>query len=109
WAPMPGFDPHAPSNGPHGQTSTIYLNRILADAIADGPPWPTDSMVLKEGWADGELVARALMHKDAGGWFYALFDADDRIVAAGVSMYCADCHDDGLDQLLSAPAPLPDY
>lgn len=103
WAEMPGFDPTAPSISPHGQTSSIYLNRVLAEAIADGPPWPVGSVVVKDGWADGDVLVRALMRKDEAGWFYALFDADDRIVAAGVPNHCLDCHDDGRDQLLSAP------
>lgn len=103
WAEMPGFDPTAPSTSPHGQTSSVYLNRVLAEAIADGPPWPVGSVVVKDSWADGEVLVRALMRKDEAGWFYALFDADDRIVAAGVPSHCLDCHDDGRDQLLSAP------
>jgi len=103
WATMPDFGDRTTSNGPHGQEVTVYMNSTLADALADGPPWPAGSLVVKDGFADDALLLRAAMRLDAGGWFYALFDDRDRIVASGYDIDCVDCHGGRPGSLLTAP------
>lgn len=105
WATMPGFEEARPSTGPHGQTVEIFVNRVLADALDDGGPWPVGSVAVKDGHAGDALIVRATIRRDEQGWFFALFDAEDGIVAAGRDPYCINCHDTARGYLLSAPRP----
>lgn len=104
WAVMPGYDAPQPSTGPHGQRVQIFVNRLLAEGLADGAPWPVGSVAVKDGWADGDLIMRSLIRRDADGWFFAQFDGADRIVASGADPMCSSCHDADRGYLLSAPA-----
>lgn len=103
WAPMPGFEAAQPSRSPHGNAVEVFVNRILADAIDGGPPWPDGSVVVKDGYDGDRQIGRAIMRKSGGEWFFANFTADDRLIAASDGPGCVDCHAAGRDQLLSAP------
>lgn len=111
WARVPGWEATRRSDGPHGQTVDIYVNAPLAEALAgrwgSDVRWPVGSAAVKDGFVDGALATRSLMRKDDGGWFFALFDRDDRIVAAGRDLHCVDCHAEH-DRLVS-PTPTSVY
>lgn len=113
WPTMPGFEARQASASPHGNAVEIYINTVLDEALAAAieaeghdasGPWPVDSMVVKLGYDGDTLITRSLLHKTPDGWFYALFRADDAIVAAGREIHCLDCHVDGRDTLLSLDA-----
>lgn len=103
WAPMPGFETRQPSRSPHGNAVDIFINGALADALAASPPWPDGSIVVKDGHDGDRQIGRAIMRKSGGEWFFANFTVDDDLIAAGPDAGCRTCHDDGVDQLLSAP------
>lgn len=103
WAPMPGFAGAQPSRSPHGNAVEVFVNRVLADAIEAGPPWPDGSVVVKDGYDGDRQIGRAIMRKSGGAWFFSNFTADDRLIAASDGPGCVDCHGAGRDQLLSAP------
>lgn len=103
WAPMPGFEARQPSRSPHGNAVDIFINRALADALAEGPPWPEGSTVVKDGHDGDRQIGRSIMRKAGGEWFFASFTVDDGLIAAGRDAGCRTCHGEGADQLLSAP------
>lgn len=108
WETMPGFDTPQPSMAAHGQEVQIFVNADLAAGLTDGAPWPIGSLAVKDAYAEGALLQRALIRFDEGGWFFAQFDAADRIVTTGwgarASM-CTTCHNRDVGYFRSAPAP----
>lgn len=108
WATMPGFESPQPSMAAHGQTVQIFVNRALSDGLTAGAPWPDGSVAVKDAYAEGELLQRALIRVDGNGWFFAQFDAADRIITSGYgarAAMCLDCHNGDVGYFRSAPDP----
>lgn len=100
WERAPGFPARAVSNAPHGDEVDIYVNVVIADALAAAEPlgaWPLGSIVVKDGWDDSELVRIAVMQKRSEGWFWAEYDGQGDPSYSGHPELCTDCHRRGSD------------
>lgn len=89
-----------PGQAPHGPFHRIYVNRTLRDAvpIADRTA-PYGSIVVKHNLDAGqELVGYTVMAKvegyapDTGEWFWARYEPDGSVYAAGAVQSCISCH-----------------
>lgn len=101
WQRAPGFGERTLSNAPHSDQVEIFVNDVVADALAADEAlseWPKGSIIVKDGYTDdGELALIALMEKRDDGWFWAEYDADDAPLYSGVPDICVDCHASGAD------------
>ena len=79
----------------HADAVDIYLNPILADAVAKGlpPPFPEGSLVIKEGYSGSSRKLVAIMEKRDGAWFFAEYGHDGDTLFSGQPSICTDCHD----------------
>ena len=113
WARAPGWEqPRTAGTGPHGAYVDIWVNDVMQVAIDAGTAierWPEGSIVAKDGYNDAEgddLKYIALMERRGGGWFFAEFSDDDRVVIANENASkCTRCHDDGADGVLAFGLP----
>lgn len=105
WPTMPGFEERVPARSPHGQEIQVHVNGVLSEALAEGPPWPVGSTAVKYAWAEGEPLTTGIIRRDDTGWFYAQFDAGDRLVASGRAPMCVDCHHGESGYFITAPDP----
>jgi hypothetical protein len=100
WARAPGFPGRTPSSASHGDAVDIYINDVLAEALASGEAlseWPEGSLIVKDGFKDGEPLLVAAMEKSEGGWFWAEYKADGEVDFSGSPKVCTGCHDAGAD------------
>jgi hypothetical protein len=103
WARAPGYEQRMPTAAPHGDSVDIYVNPVMADALA-GPTissWPEGSIIAKDGWkADGQTLAViAVMEKRSDGWFWAEYNGSGRALYSGGPSVCTGCHASGADSV----------
>lgn len=100
WSLWPGKGRMYESTSPeHGVRLTTYVNDIALDAINDDrSPLPAGSMVVKEAYQDGSLMAVTTMYKVQGfapgtnDWFWLMNDPAGTVVAEGSVDMCIGCH-----------------
>ncbi|MCA9635665.1 MAG: cytochrome P460 family protein, partial [Myxococcales bacterium] len=107
WARPPGAYemPLTPARSPHGDFVDIYINDVVAQALAAETgtltAWPEGSIIVKDGWGDAEgtdLRFLAIMEKRANGWYWEEFVGDlAEPEFSGVPDVCVDCHVSGED------------
>jgi len=112
WERAPGYAARQPSDAPHSDAVDIYVNDVIAAAIAAGEPlqeWPLDSLIVKDGFnADDELDLIAAMEKRQGGWFWVEYtdpDAGGDAKYSGEPEICIDCHQSGSDYVRAFGLP----
>ena len=108
WARAPGYESRVASNAPHGDMVDIYVNDVIADALAAGKPlgaWPEGAQIVKDGWDGEELELVAAMEKGAHGWFWAEYDGEGDPSYSGKPDLCTDCHRSGSDYVRAFALP----
>lgn len=107
WQRAPGFEERRESAGPHGGAVDIYVNDVVAAALAGGPitAWPDGSLIVKDGFDGGELSLIAAMEKRGSDWFWAEWDAEGDTLFSGKPATCTDCHQGGQDFVQAFPLP----
>jgi hypothetical protein len=104
WQRAPGYETRRPTNAPHGDSVDIYVNDVVAGALARAEPlpsFPQGSIIVKDGWDASDLEIVAIMEKRSEGWFWAEYDSDGDPDYSGRPDVCIDCHQDGSDYVLS--------
>lgn len=110
WERAPGFADRRPSSAPHGDEVEIFVNDVVAGALADGTPldaWPVGSIIAKDGYdEDGSLSLVAAMEKREDGWYWAEWDGEtDESKYSGKPATCIDCHASGDDYVRGFDLP----
>jgi hypothetical protein len=112
WERAPGYATTQPSDTAHSDAVDIYVNDVVAEALAAGEPlgaWPLDSLIVKDGFdGDGDLDLIAAMEKREGGWFWVEYtdpSAGGEAKYSGEPGICIDCHDSGSDFVRAFPLP----
>jgi len=71
WARAPGYETRRASNAAHGDAVDIYVDDTVT--IALGVPgilvWPVGSLIVKDGFNNGDFDLVAAMEKRGNGWF----------------------------------------
>jgi len=96
----PGYAQRTASRAPHGGSVSIYVNDVVADALAAGEPleaWPEGSLIVKDGFDGSDLELVAAMEKRQDGWFWAEWDDEGDPDYSGTPRLCTDCHQSGDD------------
>ena len=96
----PGHEGIRRSQAPHGSFHRIYINSILRDALpCEIKTVPEGGIIVKENFdSERRLGKVSVMAKikgynpEAGDWFWALFQADGTVIAAGKPKGCIECH-----------------
>lgn len=99
WQRAPGYDVRRPSRAAHGNAVDIYVNGVVASALA-GPAlnaWPVGSIVAKDGFRSDQHILTALMEKRSDGWYWTELDGAGEPQASGHPSSCIDCHASGSD------------
>jgi hypothetical protein len=97
--PAPGYEERAPSRAAHGDEVQVFVNDVVATALA-GPPldeWPEGSLIVKDGYEGGDLCFVAAMEKVDGEWFWVEYDEDGDTLFSGAPTLCTGCHRLGED------------
>jgi hypothetical protein len=100
WARAPGYETRRGSSAPHGNEVDIYVNDVVATALASGEPleaWPEGSLIVKDGWDGSDLELIAAMEKRSDGWYWAEWDGEGSSLYSGKPEVCTDCHASGDD------------
>jgi hypothetical protein len=108
WDRAPGYELRRSSDAPHSNAVDIYVNDRVAEVLALGEPttaWPEESIIVKEGYDDGDLELIAVMEKRADGWFWAEYDDDGDPDYSGRPDICVDCHRSGSDYVRAFRLP----
>ena len=108
WQRAPGFDTVQRSRAPHGDRVAIYINDVVADALAASEPlaqWPEGSLIVKDGFDGSDLELIAAMEKRADGWFWAEYDDEGDALYSGKPELCIDCHRGGDDSVRAFALP----
>jgi hypothetical protein len=110
WQRAPGYEQRRLSDAPHGGSVDIYVNDIVADALAAGEPleaWPAGSVIVKDGYSSisNAHALVAAMEKRADAWFWAEWDEDGDAAYSGTPELCTDCHDRGDDAVRAFALP----
>jgi hypothetical protein len=108
WERAPGYPGRTPSTAAHGDAVEIFINDTLAEALASGDKlsaWPEGSLIVKDGFEDGEPHLVAAMEKRDDGWFFAEYDPDGDVNFSGSPRVCRGCHDAGADEVLAFGFP----
>lgn len=95
WMRAPGWETRRNTTAPHADEVDIYVNAILADALASPTPlteWPVGSIVAKDGFSGDDLCIIALMEKRETGWFFAEYHGDGESFFSGTPDVCTGCH-----------------
>lgn len=100
WSLWPGKDKLYPStSAEHGVQLTTYVNEIARKAIDDDKKTlPDGSMVVKQAYQDGALMAITTMYKVKGfapgtnDWFWLMNAPDGTVMAEGSVDMCIGCH-----------------
>jgi hypothetical protein len=106
WDRAPGYDTRRTSSAPHGDMVDIYVNDVLAEALASGEKltaWPEGSLIVKDGFKGDSLHLVALMEMRADGWFFAEYEPDGEVLFSGSPRTCTKCH--GGTGVLAFPLP----
>jgi hypothetical protein len=107
WQRAPGYATRQQSSAPHSDAVDIYVNDVIAEALAGGEPleeWPVGSIIVKEGYSGRTRELIALMEKRSGDWFWAEFFGNDSKYS-GEPDICIDCHKGGADFVLAFGLP----
>jgi hypothetical protein len=106
WERAPGYETRRPTNAPHADSVDIYINANVAQALVtdETTEWPLGSLIVKDGFDDGDLELVAIMEKRPDGWFWAEY-YDGVSVYSGKPGICIDCHDRGDDFVLAFDFP----
>jgi len=108
WKHAPGYEARRQSNAPHGDSVVIYVNNVVANALASKTPvhaWPDGSVIVKDGLDGGDLDLVAAMRKRNGAWFWAEYDDEGDPSYSGVPKLCTSCHVAGSDFVRAFPLP----
>ena len=108
WSRAPGFEERRPSAAAHGNAVDIYVNATVAQTLAGSGPasaWPTGSLIVKDGFDDGDFELVAAMEKRADGWFWAEWDNEGDASHSGKPSVCIDCHSSGSDGVRAFALP----
>jgi hypothetical protein len=107
FARAPGFEQRRASGAAHGNAVDIYVNAIVVDALAKGPlaAWPKGSLIVKDGFDDGDFELVAAMEKRDDGWFWAEWDNEGDAQYSGRPSLCIDCHASGSDSVRAFALP----
>ena len=99
WMRAPGYASRTPSAAPHGDEVEIFVDDVVASALAGGAisAWPEGSLIVKDGYSGGEPHLVAAMEKRKGGWYWAEWDPDGSASFSGEPTICTDCHASGSD------------
>lgn len=110
WAYWPGLGELYGGAEPHGLLLTTYLNSAAHEAAAARvSEMPEGAIIVKEAYLpDRTLDALTVMYKAPGydpehsNWFFAEFQPDGGVEAAGRVERCQDCHEEGPDYIRTA-------
>lgn len=108
FARAPGYEMRRPSDTAHASAVDIYVNGVMQAVLAAADPvaaWPVGSLVVKDGFDGDDLELVAVLKKEAGGWFYAEYDAGGSAKYSGQPDLCLDCHSAGRDATLAFSPP----
>jgi hypothetical protein len=107
WARAPGFEQRRASSAAHGDAVDIYINETVAEALRTPnlSSWPTGSIIVKDGFDDGDFDLVAAMEKRADGWFWAEWDNEGGVDYSGRPSICVECHASGSDSVRAFPLP----
>ena len=96
WRRAPYFETRRTSLSPHGAMVDLWVTSNVVDAFEENPEspdWPVGSVAIKHGYDENEnLQSRAIIVRQADGWFFAALTADDQIVHSGQPEMCLSCH-----------------
>jgi hypothetical protein len=108
WSRAPGYEVRRSSTAPHSDDVDIYVNPVVELALFEGSDldeWPVGSIVVKDGFAGGDLELIAVMEKREDGWYWAEYDNDGDPDYSGKPDVCIDCHARGSDFVRAFPLP----
>jgi hypothetical protein len=96
----PGYDGMRLGQAPHGPFHKIFINRTLAKALPlPAKTAPEGSIVVKESYTTEKVMTGyTVMAKvkgfapDSGDWFWAKYDPQGKVQAAGAAKGCIACH-----------------
>ncbi|HKP61036.1 MAG TPA: hypothetical protein VJV78_30105 [Polyangiales bacterium] len=104
----PGYEARRHSNAPHGDKVIIYINDLVATALASSEPiasWPEGSLIIKDGFDGPSLEIVAVMQKRSTGWYWAEYAPDGDASYSGQPQLCIDCHGSGADYVRAFSFP----
>ena len=108
WDRPAGWETRRSSSAPHGNAVDIYVNDVVIEALltthADRH-WPEGSLIVKDGFDDGDLDLIAIMEKRSDGWYWAEYDDEGDPIYSGHPETCTDCHADGSDYVRAFKLP----
>jgi hypothetical protein len=96
WKTAPGFATRQPSFTAHSDEVEIFVNDKIVEALRGPTPllqWPEGSIVVKEGFSDGDRTLVAVAEKRADGWYWAEYDGEGQPLFSGKPKICIDCHE----------------
>jgi hypothetical protein len=108
WARAPGFEQRRSSSAAHGDAVDIYVDETISEALRSPTAltaWPTGSLIVKDGFDDGDFELVAAMEKRQDGWFWAEWDSDGDASYSGKPSICIDCHASGSDSVRAFALP----
>ena len=109
WDRAPGWPNRRDSSAPHGDQVDIYVNDLIAEALALPDPtrerWPEGSIIVKDGFDGSDLELIAVMEKRSDGWFWAEYDSEGEPDYSGRPDVCIDCHASGSDGVRAFALP----
>jgi len=108
WTRAPGFPGRRDSDTLHSDQVEIYVNTVVADALAAGRPltsWPVGSLIVKDGWDSDGLALVAAMERRSTGWYWAEWRPTGSAIYSGAPSICIDCHASGQDGVRAFPLP----
>jgi len=101
WNGWPGMEGHMPGNAPHGAIIRTFVSGHGVHNIQDSDKGSFDNgiFIVKENFKpDTTLAAITVMYKvegfnpDAADWFWAKYQPDGTVDAAGIPKGCVTCH-----------------
>lgn len=111
WELWPGKGELYEGTEPHGMRLTTYLNGAAHDALTTGSgPMPNGAIIVKENYRpDSTLAAVTVMYSAEGydaehnDYFWAKYQTDGSVDAAGRVQSCISCHTTGERGYLRTP------
>jgi hypothetical protein len=108
WSRAPGYPTRRESDAPHSDAVDIYVNPVVASALAAGRPlaaWPVGSLIVKDGYSGSTHEIVAAMERRADGWYWAEWRASGSSIYSGRPSLCIDCHAAGSDGVRAFALP----